>query len=597
MRLRSRTVRFRVFCIVGWFCLFQLNGAEDLPFEPTIVGVPPANAFRSLWRAGDGSIHSHGFTGTFKKPSGLVSMVSRDEGVSWETEILSLVRPEGRKDPFNTYTPPGLKQDPNNGDWLAVIDGSEPYLLRWKGDPWTVAPDVSVITERNLIMMRPPIFIRNEKRMIAAGHDMNPNPIGGRTSIYHSDDGGTTWGAAHLPDTPRHTIVPPHEGLRWQNPGVEPTLIELNDGRLWCLLRTSQDRHYETFSEDGGESWSALRPSPFWGTLTMKTFHRLPDGRLLLVWSNATPLPERSHAERVQGLKDWETGREDVFTNRDALHAAISENDGLTWHGFREILINELRNEADFGTSHGGVGPSNDRSVHQAQVIDLKEGRVLIQAGQHPALRRLLIMHPDWLLEKEQADDFSNGLNAWHAQLFHAGVVGHCAYNREAGAALIEDPADASRKALQLRTIPDEALVSPVQGALWNFPVGRSGNLVTSLYVPNGSQGGVIALNDRWLAPGDLQVRELAPIRLNLLPDGRIEGTPLRLDLDSWSRLELTWSYESQSVEIALDEQRFTMPFEHRPELPHGLSYLHLQSNVAPDEVGFLVGPVSVSIR
>jgi hypothetical protein len=180
-------------------------------------------------------------------------------------------------------------------------------------------------------------------------------------------------------------------------------------------------------------------------------------------------LPETPHNTRQQGNKDWETGRQEVFTTRDTLHAAISENEGKTWQGFREILRNQLRNAPDFGTSHGGICPSNDRSVHQSQVIDLKDGHVLVQAGQHPALRSLLIMHPDWLLEKTQQDDFTNGLDAWHVQQFKAGVVGHCSYNRQAGAKLVSDPGNPSQNVLSLKHIPDENLVSSTQGALWNF--------------------------------------------------------------------------------------------------------------------------------
>ena len=570
--------------------------SDELPYEPTKLGTPPANAFRSLWRAGDGSIQSFGFTGTFREPTGLVSLVSRDEGRSWATEKLSIVRPEGREDPFFTYIPPGLKQDPNNGDWLAIIDGKEPYLLRWEGDPWKVVPKAFPITERGLIMMRPPIFIRKGKRILAAGHHLDPNPIGGRTSIYHSDDGGLTWGEAHLLDAPHHRIEPPHKGLRWQNPGVEPTIVELKDGRLWCLLRTSQDRHYETYSNDGGESWSSLQPSPFWGTLTMKTFHRLPDGRLLFVWTNATPLPERPHSERVQGIKDWETGREDVFTNRDTLHAAISDDDGASWRGFREILINELRNEPDFGTSHGGVGPSNDRSVHQAQVIDLDDGRVLVQAGQHPALRSLLAFHPDWLLEKERSDDFSNGLEDWHVQLFRAGVVGHCAYNREAGAALVEDPTGRLRRVLRVRNLPDAKLVSSTQGALWNFPLGRKGSLETSIFIPKGSKGGVLALNDRWLAPSDNQLERVAPILLSFDSSGQIEGTDLRLHLGEWNSLSINWNWDQRESEIVVGSMRRTIPFSSSPILDSGFSYLHLQSSREEDPIGFLIGPVSAQV-
>ncbi|QXD23559.1 glycoside hydrolase [Opitutia bacterium ISCC 51] len=592
----KNTIKYWLLFLPLVLCACSQSEQPELPFTPTFVATPPANAFRSLWRAPDGSIHSHGFLGTARNPEGIITLISNDEGLTWTKEPFTIKRAEYKEDPFHTYIPTSLKQDKKTGDWLAIMDGKEPYLTRWAGNPWEVTPTTQKITDRALIMMRPPIFIRNGSRIIAAGHNHSLNPAGGWTSIYHSDDGGATWNAAHLEKVPDHTITPPHQGLRWQNPGVEPTIVELKDGRLWCLLRASLDRHYETYSEDGGATWSRLRPSPFWGTITMKTFHRLPDGRLMLVWTNASPLPETPHHTREQGKKDWETGRQEVFTNRDTLHAALSYDEGKTWTGFREILRNRLRNEPDFGTSHGGVGPSNDRSVHQSQVIDLKDDRVLVQAGQHPALRSLLIMHPDWLLEKSQADDFSHGLDAWHVQQFKAGVVGHCAYNRQTGAELVANPANSARQVLSLKNLPDESLVSSVQGALWHFPVGRSGTLKTSLYLPKDSQGGVIALNDRWLAPIDEEVRAVAPFLLHIRPDGTLNNSDIRLVPDTWHSLTITWSYDEESAQISLANQSATFPFTHTPILPHGFSYLHLQSSLEPDDNGFLIGPVSVQV-
>ncbi|MBT3481774.1 MAG: hypothetical protein HN457_10150 [Opitutales bacterium] len=48
MRPLSGSVHLQVVCIAGWVCLSHLGGAAELPFEPTIVAVPPANAFRSM---------------------------------------------------------------------------------------------------------------------------------------------------------------------------------------------------------------------------------------------------------------------------------------------------------------------------------------------------------------------------------------------------------------------------------------------------------------------------------------------------------------------------------------------------------------------
>jgi hypothetical protein len=121
--------------------------------------------------------------------------------------------------------------------------------------------------------------------------------VGGLTQpgVLLSDDDGVTWREVLLPSPPPHKVEWPHEGVRWQNYGCEPTVVELSDGRLWMLIRTSQDCHYEAFSEDGGESWTTPTPSQFYAAITMPLLFRMRDGRLLVVWNNSTPLPELNH--------------------------------------------------------------------------------------------------------------------------------------------------------------------------------------------------------------------------------------------------------------------------------------------------------------
>ena len=98
----------------------------------------------------------------------------------------------------------------------------------------------------------------------------------------------------------------------------------------------------------------------------MPTLYRLSDGRALLLWCNTTPLPETDRTEEPVP-ESAKNGRwEDVFTNRDACHAAISEDDGRTWIGFREMRLNPLRNAGDFGSQ-----ASHDFSVHQPQALEL----------------------------------------------------------------------------------------------------------------------------------------------------------------------------------------------------------------------------------
>ena len=42
---------------------------------------------------------------------------------------------------------------------------------------------------------------------------------------------------------------------------MEPTMVELSDGRLWMLIRTNLDRFWSAFSSDQGLSWRVIRPS------------------------------------------------------------------------------------------------------------------------------------------------------------------------------------------------------------------------------------------------------------------------------------------------------------------------------------------------
>ena len=73
MRLSAGEKHLRLLVVLLAFSGVTLLGQKEF-YEPTKVATPPANAFRSLWRAGDGSIQSFGFTGTFSLPgSGLLA--------------------------------------------------------------------------------------------------------------------------------------------------------------------------------------------------------------------------------------------------------------------------------------------------------------------------------------------------------------------------------------------------------------------------------------------------------------------------------------------------------------------------------------------
>ena len=84
-----------------------------------------------------------------------------------------------------------------------------------------------------------------------------------------------------------------------------------------------------------------------------------------------------------------------MFTNRDTNCVALSEDDGATFLGFREMTMNELRNTCDFRTS-GGNFCGNDKSVHQFQAVELPYGKVLVHYGQHDLVGGVCMFDLRW---------------------------------------------------------------------------------------------------------------------------------------------------------------------------------------------------------
>lgn len=99
----------------------------------------------------------------------------------------------------------------------------------------------------------------------------------------------------------------------------EPMIVQLRDGTLWMLIRTLHGIS-ESFSMDGGHSWSRGRPSRFAGPSSRFHLRRLASGRLLLI----------NHL----GYDGTDTER-----GRSHLTAMLSEDDGATWP--HRLLLDE----------------------------------------------------------------------------------------------------------------------------------------------------------------------------------------------------------------------------------------------------------------
>lgn len=160
--------------------------------------------------------------------------------------------------------------------------------------------------------------------------------------MYVSTDEGKTWIPGQIIDL----------GGRGHHDGaMEPTLVELQDGRLWMLIRTTWDRFWEAYSDDGGFTWHSIGPSRIQASASPGTLKRLASGRLVLVWNTLYPEGKndypRNRGQIINGTRPVYNEQWSVTAasyHRDEIAIAVSEDDGVTWT--RPLVI--ARKEGDW---------------------------------------------------------------------------------------------------------------------------------------------------------------------------------------------------------------------------------------------------------
>ena len=527
-------------------------------FAPRDVATPPSNAWGNLCVLRDGRIRVYGKYGMkdeYDETAPDLYIESADCGLSWSSHFV----PEPGALLAATYHP-GRDLYCN----VRVVRGSGTFF-RYAPSPDDRAAEIR-ISETEYIDVKLP-FVLSTGRVLVVAHERRPelHPTAFFAVLLISDDFGATWKEIKLDPAPFFTITPPHKGYRWQQNNRENTIAELSDGSLVMLSRTAQDFHYVCRSRDGGLTWTRPVPSRFHATATMPLLKRLSDGRLLLFWCNTQPLPELETADGV-----WE----DVFTNRDASHCAVSEDEGAHWIGYRELRLNPRRNDADF-RSVGGIYSGKDKSVHQFEALELPFGKVLVVSGQHEVCRRITIFDLRWLYEKDRSEDLLAGMERLSVQTYlrsplggwrGPGYSGHCAYNRVPGAVMLPDPLNDRKEALCLSRLCSRDLVSPRSGAVWNFPAARRGRLTVRAMV--GGQPLRVSLLDHWRNPSEETVSEFAAFsRAITAEEGR--GQPFDY--------VITFDCDDGAVFLTLPDGNAARG-SLRGSFPDGLSYLHLQT-------------------
>jgi hypothetical protein len=360
-------------------------------------------------------------------------------------------------------------------------------------------------------------------------------------SMY-SDDLGETWLTSE-----NGINIPVESSQVTRYGGVEPSVIELNDGRVWMLIRTNKGCLYESSSDNSGKTWLSPEPTNFISSDSPAALLRLNDGRIIIIWSCN---------------QRWNDDRSYANGGREVLHAAISGDEGRSWKGYREVLVSPEGHfiiKRDIGTAY----PS---------AVETKEGKVLFVSGQGEE-KAIVIFDPDWLERKNASDNFSNGLVQW--TLFGAeSIIGVA-------------PVESGKKEHALLIRKMNTVISSDAEAVWNFPMTQKGKLILDVIRNKGSKGIKVALTDHFSVSYDTLASENSIISFQI-KENIIEKESNNI------RITITWDrmVEKASVEInnkSLQEIKF------RKKPNTGLNYLRMGiPGHETDNAGYLLKSVKL---
>ena len=275
----------------------------------------PRNSEGSMVELTDGRIllaYAHFYGGGSDDSSAYIAMrESTDRGRSWSTEDVTLVENEGD---HNVMSASFLRLATGEIALFYLVKNSREdcklYMRKsndeaetW-GEPVCATPQdgYHVVNNDRVVQL-------SSGRLVvpAAHHPVREDTRfrGGISMCFLSDDGGATWRRSqselHAPD---------NVTSGFQEPGV----IELKDGRLMMLMRTTAGCQFRSYSADGGVTWSGAEPTDIMSPCSPATLRRIPiTGDILMVWN------------------DHAGDRAKFEQKRTPLTTAVSRDEGQTW--------------------------------------------------------------------------------------------------------------------------------------------------------------------------------------------------------------------------------------------------------------------------
>ena len=289
---------------------------EQDPYAPSVIADPgaefqddarPGAMIIGMDRTAKGRIWGC-WTGTGDRRDGYFLLAtSEDDGATWSKPRLAVGARTDAAQQISGALVGNLWTDPKGRLWLFFdqqLGDPQKRITNWYmrcDDPDAAEPAWSepVMFSEGCTLNKPTVLKNGDWLLpVSDWHRKTAR-------VFESTDEGASWrerGSLQFPD--------------WAFD--EHMTVELTDGRLWMLARTKGQPH-ESFSADGGKTWSAPRQAATVQNVSARFFlRRLKSGRILLV-KNGAP------AERLR--------------QRTHLSAWLSEDEGQTWKG--GLLLDE----------------------------------------------------------------------------------------------------------------------------------------------------------------------------------------------------------------------------------------------------------------
>ena len=157
-------------------------------------------------------------------------------------------------------------------------------------------------------------------------------------SFYASDDDGYTWKAL-VEDIPLPLNLW-HSYGSFNASAMEPGVVQLKDGTIWCFIRTRMSVQYEMFSHDNGETWTTPNPSRFTSANSPMSARKLSDNKIFVIWN---PIPRFLDREYKGQYVKWKWSRTPYAC------ALLSETGG------KFLMAEDFETDRDRGFCYGAV--------------------------------------------------------------------------------------------------------------------------------------------------------------------------------------------------------------------------------------------------